>query len=393
MKISPRILLMLALSAGACSKTMRGPVGGKVERGSPLPAAFPFEKLPGLVATGRIAATDLNADGHQDLLWHKRNAIPEIYWNDGAGGFDRRSIQSHLGRCSKAGAADFDGDGAVDLYAVHDGEFRIALQDDSAAFMPCEAVAIGAGRVDRMTVDDWDDRPGTEILWSTALPEGIWCASRSSGTWVTTQLLGHGDWGIGAMTVADVGGDGRRDLVFLDSHLILRRDEKGALRLTELDDPYRRILAAGDLHSTAGSELIVDDDSLGYSILGWLGDDWAMIGSFPRYGFLDSAMVVDLNQDSRDDLVVQQTGFYDLGCYDSQAGWLSESTLQFLISKGDGWTLHEQPPIKASIASCLLVAPLDGNASADLIMAHPARASLQLVRDAMTLMTGVRSRP
>ncbi len=76
---------------------------------------------------GGVVAADLDADGHADLLFTQLGGPPELYWGRGDGTFDGPDADAfadalpELG--SAASAADFDGDGLLDLALGAFGRF------------------------------------------------------------------------------------------------------------------------------------------------------------------------------------------------------------------------------------------------------------------------------
>jgi hypothetical protein len=275
----------------------------------------------------RLSTTDLNGDGHPDLVTVAGGA-PAILVNDGSGRFVTRTFS--LGSHTQAGVTavatgDLDGDGLPDLATVTgDGWLLVFRNHDLLSALPLPLHQALAG-------------------FDAAAPLG--------------QLAG--------LIAADLDGDGDLDLVIgralgrKDAVLALWNDGHGTF---SGPTPVATVsfflldVAAADLDGDGRAEVIVgsDDPDADLSILRVRPDSVELAGSY-RTGLAPSAIAVaDVDGDGAPDLVL---GGEDRG----------RSSLGLLINDGHGqFTAAPGLPARGDI-SAVTVADVDGDGDRDIL--------------------------
>jgi hypothetical protein len=378
----------------ACAKSlhgpiMAGPVSGKVSRGESLPGAFNSESLDlRMRRYVEIKTADFDQDGDLDLLTHSFSTIPKIFWNSGNGQFDNFTVLEALGKPSEILVADFDADGDPDLVTQDwpDG-VHLTLNDGSAGFRRLEDLDRIGESVRHLIAADWDGQAGVELIYFLAEPAGIYCASFIDGNWAIRLLAPN--WSTGffdTIAVTDVNLDDRPDLVLIGSDMMLLQLEDGSLRRDPLEVEGQSILAAGDYNEDGRADLLVGRRDAPLTIMCQSeSGQWEEQGSFPMYGTLPfhqiNVQIADLNGDGRDDLCIQQTGFYNMGCWDSQAGWESPSTWQVLLRSFDGWLFREGNIVDDDVIYPGVIARIDPGPYPDLVVEDENVPGYHLIRD------------
>jgi len=177
----------------------------------------------------RVEPADMNEDGHLDLLVSSMGEVfPNndrigtvfILENDGHQHFTKHAVLEHTTRVTDARAADLNGDGQLDIALAQFGydqgevawlerigpwEFRRhVLLDLSGAINVCVADFNGDGRPDIVAnvTQQWE--------------EVHYFENRGNGQFSRVRLWGstNEDYGGSGMTVTDLNGDGRPDILF-----------------------------------------------------------------------------------------------------------------------------------------------------------------------------------
>ena len=296
----------------------------------------PTLTVPSGQAGSYILAADLDRDGHIDLATSNQDGSATVLWGNGDGTFSKTVNYKVKGALATADAfwivaADFNGDGALDLVVSVIGPSGATGADPSA--------------------------PGQVALLL------------NKGGKTFAKPVFYADRSAVAVVAGDFDGDGKVDVATadLDSTVrVLRGDGKGRLGPSAkyAIDGRGVAIAAGDFNGDGVLDLATGNDSSGsVSVLPGLGH-----GSFGspvtfEAGNTHSIAVVDLNRDGHLDLI---SGGYD------------ESLVRFWPGQGNGKFLGEVR-IPAGSAGARSVAAVDfnGDGKLDLAVAD-ASTSIQM---------------
>jgi len=361
------VLLACLLSVSGAAATGPRPLGPSFAAGPPLPLG----PTPAAAAVG-----DFDGDGSPDLAIANPNyyrSDVRVLLNDGAGRF-----RLAPGSPFKAGdgpssvvAADFDGDGKLDL-AVGSDKVRLLLGDGTGRFTAGLAVQLSGapvtlaagdlnadGRPDLVALT-WNDKTGygLSVLLNngpagfSALPgpaiggrpDSVWIALAdftgdgtrdlvlSRGNSASLSLFpGDGAGGFGSailvaagkeageLKAADFNGDGKQDIaIFVKTGLaILLGDGAGGFRKAPSSPirsaHYGYALAAGDLDDDGKPDLAYADPDLGTGAavvqLGNGDGGFRRARLSPFYaGWPGTLVAADLNRDGKTDLLPLDNG-------------------------------------------------------------------------------------
>ena len=163
-----------------------------------------------------VGAGDLNADGLPDVFTSDGSGnTVTLYFGNGAGGFLGTTALATGGFPLEANAGDLNGDGVLDLVSANNAASGISV-----------LLGLGAGRSPRRSPTSAARAPtACASTTSTATETSTWPSPRrrtsSSYSWETASgaFTGPSTYGfpsqslVRAVTVCDVDGDGRRDIV------------------------------------------------------------------------------------------------------------------------------------------------------------------------------------
>ncbi|MEZ4702117.1 MAG: FG-GAP-like repeat-containing protein [Rhodothermales bacterium] len=241
--------------------------------------------IDSLAVVGSATLGDYDNDGWLDLFVATRESIDRLYRNAGQPGirFEDRSASANMAgisfsRAMQATWIDYDRDGRLDLFAVHDGNLTSRLYRQTTGFPPFTEVTASAGlAVDRSSMGvAWGDydNDGWPDVYVTNIDQGNLFRNRGDGTFEeVTAAAGAGrngmSWGV---VFADFDNDGDQDLFLANtssfdgraSFLYENRDgvfvdvaaDAGAAMTT---DTYG--VAAGDFNNDGRVDLFLADES------------------------------------------------------------------------------------------------------------------------------------
>ena len=171
--------------------------------------------------TRNATIADLNGDGFPDIVVANRSSnrgANYICYNDRGGRFGNSCVAFSREPATTITAADFNGDGLIDLAVPHrdGGQSRVYLAKAKAPFSPARTIAFGPpnatirmteaadldgdGLLDIIAIDD--EHKGTAIYFGER--SGTFSAAFPIGNPVITPY---------ALAVADVTGDGKPDII------------------------------------------------------------------------------------------------------------------------------------------------------------------------------------
>jgi FG-GAP-like repeat len=283
-----------------------------------------------------ILAADLDGDGHIDLATSNQDGSATVLWGNGDGTFNTPvsyDVKGHLafGNAEWLAAADFNGDGALDLVVSAIGPTGASGADPSA--------------------------PGQVALLL------------NKGGRTFTAPVFYADRAAVAVVAGDFDGDGKVDVATADldrTVRVFRGDGKGRLGPSTryAIDGRGVAIAAGDFNGDGVLDLATGNDrSFSVSVLLGLGH-----GTFGRSvhfeaGNTHTIAIVDLDRDGHPDLI---------------AGGFDETFIRFLSGRGDG-TFLDQVKIDTGVSTVrgLAVADFNGDHQLDLAVTDGV-ASIQV---------------
>ena len=348
-------------------------------------------QLPASYAVGSgpysSAVADLNSDGAPDLVVGNGNdSTVSVLLGDGQGGFGAQTaytISSSRYSTYSVAAVDLNGDGKPDIIAADgaDGTASVLLNDGQGGFSSSTSYATGAGTY-----------TGYFITVADVTGDGKPDLITSNGGFGTVSVLpGDGRGGFGAptsyaagpstgpVTAADLNGDGKPDLVVVNQSgntiSVLLNDGQGGFgapaSYTVGPHPNGVIVAAADLNGDGRPDLVVpnrDDGTV--SVL--LNDGQGGFGPQATYAVGTTPVggaATDINGDGKLDFVVGNEG---------------DNTVSVLLGNGDG-TFGTQMPFAAGSGSDFIsTADLNGDGKPDLVASDYYGGAVSVLLNAST---------
>jgi hypothetical protein len=344
-----------------------------------------------------VAMGDFDGDGDPDLVTCAASC--RLLRNDGRGNFADAPAGKSGPRFPDAmldtrvlAAADFDGDGALDVFLglASEGPGVIYRNNGVGTFTSADAdvfapiadpvTAVAAGDI------DGDGRTDLVIADGTAdtVPLRVYLNHSKGGamafTLAESWAIPERDWIASAISLVDVDGDGALDLVLATPNasdgvalrLLLRHDkgfDDATARLPGGIDGAITAIAAGDVNGDGAPDIIAvgagQDRLLLNDGSGHFFD--ATIASMPLDAAAGTSVsLVDLNRDRHPDLVIGNAG----------------AETRLYLNDGTGRFLDHTPllPIRADQTIWVAAANVDGDADEDLLIlnAPPAAPRLYL---------------
>jgi len=183
-------------------------------------------QLPGPV---HVEVADMDGDGDSDLLVacmgqvfpsNERVGSLVLLVNDGRMRFTPRVLLERVARVTDARAADFDGDGRMDIvvgqFGYLQGEVRVLWQRAAGVFSS-EIVLDLPGTVNVPVADfDGDGRQDFAVLVAQQYEEIVLFSNSGDGRFARRTIFGstNEDFGSSGLVAADLNRDGRPDLLY-----------------------------------------------------------------------------------------------------------------------------------------------------------------------------------
>jgi Ca2+-binding RTX toxin-like protein len=195
------------------------------------------------VIGGLASIADLNADGHDDILWRNDNGTVSIWDSGQIGGAHWISNPGVVPSTSHiSGAADFDGNGEGDIlwrddngavFVWDNGDPASAHTLSAAGVVPASWHIVATGDFNGNNRDDilWQNDNGTVSIWDDGQLAGAHVISNPGAVPASSHIAGVGDFD----------GNGRDD--------ILWRDDNGAVFVWDDGQP-------GNAHTAAAAGVI-----------------------------------------------------------------------------------------------------------------------------------------
>lgn len=284
-----------------------------------------IEEEPGVA----IATGDFNRDGYTDIYLVNNSRPNQLYFNNGDGAFRNVTAAAgvgHTGLGSGAVVADFNQDGAPDIYLLNLDEDNVYYQNrGNGTFTNLTGIAGMSHRgTSRAAVDaDFDDDGDLDIYLVNDGQANLLLLNQGDGTFIAApESVGLTDRGGGRNAVArDFDGDGDIDIYLVKDReanvLYLNRDD-GTFEIAPSDtsaaDTGRgRAAVAADFDGDGDQDLYVANLAEVNRLYVNQGDGAFRDGSIES-GLDDAAdatvdaKVADFNGDGWPDLVVANAG-------------------------------------------------------------------------------------
>ncbi len=365
----------LDIAAGDQLSGSLGLLAGRPDGTFVGPRAYPTPDMPALVVAG-----DFNGDGKPDLVSAARNATTlSLFTNVGKGTFQGPTAVTLPGSAAALASGDFNGDGKADLAVATPAGVEILLGQGSGGFAQPIAVSTGSLAPTAIAAGDFNGDGKLDLV----------VAGSSAGQGSIQILLGDGAGSFhlsqtfqagmnpGNLVVADLNGDGKPDVVMVDSGQLGQSNQPGGLFviLSQAGGTFANPVsysaganpagaAVGDLNGDGKPDLAIATstlDSTGFrqgSLEVFFNDGKGTFAS-PAITPIDSGPVAiaisDVNVDGVPDIVISNCcGFNDLN---------------LLLGNGDGtFQALQEIPAGASPQG-MAIADFDGNGKPDLAVA------------------------
>ncbi|MCA2988530.1 MAG: VCBS repeat-containing protein [Gemmatimonas sp.] len=270
-----------------------------------------------------VSLGDIDNNGTLDVVLAKGRHWPlvdQILRNDGRGHFSTQPLADSADRTYSAALADLDGDGDLDIVVSNDKPDRklIYLNDGAGHFRVGGTFGEAAWNTRYVTVADvnGDQRPDLIVANRSANPAvprpSFVCLNRGAGTFDTCAPLATQSATI--VVASDLDGDGKTDLVVPHrdggQNLIFWNDGTGVFRdpPTPLGPPTSQIraAAAADINGDRVIDVVVGDERNGLFVYMGAGPRAfdAPVALPSAGGAPYSVAIADMNRDAKPDLVV-----------------------------------------------------------------------------------------
>jgi FG-GAP-like repeat len=327
---------------------------------------------------GAVAASDLDSDGHTDLVLLGESGVT-AFLNDGTGWFEAVSGFAAWPGWGGLALADLNSDGHVDIVAATElgASIHVALNRGDGTFGGPVVFGAGLGyslapaisAVD-MTGDEVIDlvvasRDGAEVAVFAGNNDG----SFEAGVPYLTGISPSTTPGRTAFVTEDFDADGAVDLAITTVNTaqvyVLSNDGSGALvaSASHAVSPGPHGLLAEDLDGKNGVDLVVASAQSGHvNVLLNRGDgDFARGAAYIAGPLPGGVTAADFNRDGAPDLVVANQELAD---------FTQTTGVTVLFNRGDG-TFAQEPTYAAGTAPYALSSgDLDADGKLDLVVAN-----------------------
>jgi hypothetical protein len=394
------LLRPLPPRAGSFQNASRtGSRGGKFAIGAPSPAPPLF--LPvvtydsGAPGAWSVVSADLNGDGKPDMVVTTSDSVG-VLLGDGDGTFRPVVAYPLVGGGGEVAVADVNGDGKPDLIVATafgsngDGAAEVLLGNGDGTFQPAVSYDSGGPYTYSIAVGDFNGDGKLDLVVADCSPyTGSSCGlfgillGNGDGTFKPVTTYSSGGVGAWSLTVADVNGDGKADVVIgnLCADASCAGNGVVAVLLGNGDGTFNAPLTYGsggrtlwpvvaDVNADGKPDIVVanGNGSSGVGILLGNGDGtFQPVVTYPTgEKYVSALAVADVNGDGKPDVVVSD-------CASGQYTCGTNASVSVLLGNGNGTF---QPALTYSSGGVdsigIALADVNGDGRPDILVANCA---------------------
>ncbi len=253
-------------------------------------------------------------------------------------------------------AADFNGDGALDIVAAADQ--AILFRNSGQRRFETPGVVLGSGGA-HVTTADWNGDGWIDIAVAGRTDQRVrvYLNDGHGGFGETETIQDAAAAQVNGLAAADFDGDGRVDLVLAGAAgtVILRNDGQGGHRRTTISAASSMAVAVGDINQDLFNDVVVvHSSSRAVNLFVSNGGPLTFASTIQSYGSVSSVALADLDADGRLDMLLSTDGA-DL-----------TAPRNLLLRQQANGTFVQHQVVGASAIRSLLTGDLDGDGWSDV---------------------------
>jgi methionine-rich copper-binding protein CopC len=279
----------------------------------------------GICQARSLVVADFNGDGRADIAITGCGGIGSgvtVLLQQAGGSFAAEAVPADLGSFRVA-AADLDGSGLAALLTQTFTDMRFLRRSASGAWNSALTVDGGTSYIAATAVADIDGDGRADLVWVRTAADGVtaelaWALRSGSGFGaVQSRTLAAPIVDVKSLVVADISGDARRDAVLVLTNndrsqiAVLRGSAGGGFDAPELyaSTYYAATVTVGDVDGDGRPDLVVTHSTMRQLGVYLQGSDGRLQAerlfeaSYAYYEFTDAVVLADLDADGHTDIV------------------------------------------------------------------------------------------